>query len=241
MLSKYVIPGDRAEILEAERINYIDDDEKRKIYQTQVLDVLSEDRFEVRMPMEQSKLVLLPVNAEYEVLFYTSMGVYHCLANVVDRYKTETQYVLLMELSSSLSKFQRREYYRLSCALDMEARPLEPEEIEALGQQKEFLDEKKLLKRHVIVDISGGGIRFVGESVYEPETLIYCRYKLERGGKIKEYELIAKVLMAKKLEDKPDRYEHRAHYIDIDTAEREEIIRFIFEQERKNRKREKDL
>ena len=241
MLSKYVMPGDRAEIQEAERINYIDDDEKRKLYQTQVLDVLSEDRFEVRMPMEQSKLVLLPVNAEYEVFFYTSMGVYQCFANVVDRYKTEPQFVLLMELSSSLSKFQRREYYRLSCALDMEARPLEEEEIEALGQQKEFLNERRLLKRHVIVDISGGGIRFVGESAYEPETMIYCRYKLERGGKIKEYELIAKVLMVRKLEDKPGFYEHRAHYINIDTAKREEIIRFIFEQERKNRKREKDL
>ena len=241
MLSKYVMPGDRAEILEAERINYIDDNEKRKIYQTQVLDVLSEDRFEIRMPMEQSKLVLLPVNAEYEVLFYTSMGVYQCLANVVDRYKTETQFVLLMELSSSLSKFQRREYYRLSCALDMEARPLEQEEIEALEQQNEFLNERRLLKRHVIVDISGGGIRFVGDSAYEPETMIYCRYKLERDGKIKEYELIAKVLMVKKLEDKPGFYEHRAHYINIDTAKREEIIRFIFEQERKNRKRENDL
>lgn len=241
MLSKYVMPGDRAEIQEAERINYIDDDEKRKLYQTQVLDVLSEDRFEVRMPMEQSKLILLPVNAEYEVYFYTSMGVYQCLANVVDRYKTETQFVLLMELASSLSKFQRREYYRLSCALDMDARPLEEEEIEALGQQKEFLSERRLLERHVIVDISGGGIRFVGDCAYEPETMIYCRYKLERGGKIKEYELIAKVLMVKKLEDKPGFYEHRARYINIDTAKREEIIRFIFEQERKNRKREKDL
>ena len=81
----------------------------------------------------------------------------------------------------------------------------------------------------------------MGDSAYEPETMIYCRYKLERGGKIKEYELIAKVLMVKKLEDKPGFYEHRAHYINIDTAKREEIIRFIFEQERKNRKREKDL
>ena len=57
MLSKYVMPGDRAEIQEAERINYIDDDEKRKLYQTQVLDVLSEDRFEVRMPMWTKRLV----------------------------------------------------------------------------------------------------------------------------------------------------------------------------------------
>lgn len=240
MLSKYVMPGNRVEIQALERPNYVDDDETRKQYQTQVLDILTEDRFEVRMPMEQSKLILLPVNTEYEVLFYTSMGVYQCFANVIDRYKTENQYVLLMELSSSLSKFQRREYYRLSCALDMEARPLEREEIEFLEWQKEFLNEKLPLHPHIIVDISGGGIRFVGDVAYEPESLIYCRYKLERKGKLKEYALIAKVLVVKNLEDKPGFYEHRAHYINIDTAEREEIIRFIFEQERKNRKREKD-
>ncbi|MCI8935616.1 MAG: flagellar brake protein [Lachnospiraceae bacterium] len=240
MLSKYVMPGNRVEIQAAERANYIDDDEKKKVYQSQVLDVLSEDRFEVRMPMEQSKLVLLPVNTEYEVFFYTSAGVYQCLATVVDRYKTENQFVLLMELSSSLSKFQRREYYRLSCALDMEARLLKEEEIEALELQIDFLERRLPLQRNVIVDISGGGMRFVGEHIYEPESLIYCKYNLDRGGKTKEYELIAKVLVVKPLEGKPGSYEHRAHYINIDTAKREEIIRFIFEQERKNRKREKD-
>lgn len=240
MLSKYVMPGNRVEIQAADRVNYIDDDEKKKVYQSQVLDVLSEDRFEIRMPMEQSKLILLPVNTEHEVFFYTSSGVYQCLANVVDRYKTENQFVLLMELSSSLRKFQRREYYRLSCALDMEARLLKEEEIDALGLQIDFLDRKIPLQHNIIVDISGGGMRFVGEQVYEPESLIFCKYKLDRGGKIKEYELIAKVLMVRQLEGKPGSYEHRAHYINIDTAEREEIIRFIFEQERKNRKREKD-
>lgn len=242
MLSKYIMPGNRVEIQELERANNIDDDEKRKQYQTQVLDVLSEDRFEVRMPMEQTKLVLLPVNTEYEVYFYTAAGVYQCLAYVVERYKAENQYVLLMELSSSLSKFQRREYYRLSCALDMEVRPLEEEEIKAFEQDKgdDFLERKRPMSRGVIVDISGGGIRFVGSQIYEPDSLIYCRYALNRNGKPKQYTLIAKVLVAKKLEDKPGRYEHRALYINIDTAEREEIIRFIFEQERKNRKREKD-
>ena len=197
MLSKYVMPGNRVEIQAAERANYIDDDEKKKVYQSQVLDVLSEDRFEVRMPMEQSKLVLLPVNTEYEVFFYTSAGVYQCLATVVDRYKTENQFVLLMELSSSLSKFQRREYYRLSCALDMEARLLKEEEIEALELQIDFLERRLPLQRNVIVDISGGGMRFVGEHIYEPESLIYCKYNLDRGGKTKEYELIAKVLVVK--------------------------------------------
>ena len=69
--------------------------------------------------------------------------------------------------------------------------------------------------------------------------MICCKYHLVIDGKDKDYTLIAKIIMVRELDDKPGLYEHRAQYINIDTIEREEIIRFIFEEERKNRKREK--
>lgn len=241
MLSKYVRPGNKMEIQALGRTKYVDDAEKKKIYQTQVLDILSSDRLEILMPMEKSKLILLPVNAEYELYFYTISGVFQCFATVIDRYKTDKQYVLLMELSSNLRKFQRREYYRLSCALEMRSRPLEKEEVEAVENEENALVPGLPLKRSVIVDISGGGIRFVGNYAYEPESLVYCKYNLVVDGKSKEYVLVAKVLVVRELDDKPGVYEHRAQYINIDTADREEIIRFIFEEERKYRKKEKGL
>lgn len=240
MLSKYVMPGNKVEIQAVDKGKHVDDVEK-KIYQTQVIDVLSEDRFEILVPMERTKLILLPVNTEYDMYFYTPMGIYQCFANVIDRYKTDSQLILLMELTSNLSKFQRREYYRLSCALEMHSRLLEKEEIDAVDQNSDYLVPGMPLKHSVIVDISGGGIRFVGDYAYEPNSLICCKYNLVVGGKSKEYVLVAKILVVKELEDKPGIYEHRAHYINIDTSEREEIIRFIFEEERKNMKREKDL
>lgn len=241
MLSKYVVPGNKMEIQAVERAKYIDDAEKKKVYQTQVMDILSEDRLEILMPMEKSKLILLPVNAEYDLYFYTPSGLFQCFATVIDRYKTDKQYILLMELTSNLRKFQRREYYRLSCALEMNSRPLEKEEIEAVEKQKNCLVPGLPLKRSVIVDISGGGIRFVGDYAYEPDSLVYCKYNLVIGGSSKEYILVAKILVVRELEDRPGTFEHRAQYINIDTAEREEIIRFIFEEERKHRKREKGM
>lgn len=241
MLSKYVVPGMKVEIQERERTKLTEEAEKKKVYQTQVMDVLSEDRLEVLMPIEKSKLILLPVNAEYDLYFYTPSGVFQCTAAVIDRYKAEKHYILLMELTSNLRKFQRREYYRLSCVLDMNVRPLEQEEIEAMDREDKHLVPGLPLKRSVIVDISGGGIRFVGDYAYEPDSLVYCKYNLVTGGKNKEYVLVAKVLVVKELEGKPGTYEHRAQYINIDTAEREEIIRFIFEEERKHRKKEKGM
>lgn len=241
MLSKYVVPGNKIEMQAVERAKYIDDVEKKKVYQTQVCDILSEDQLEIYMPMEKSKLILLPVNAEYDLYFYTQAGLYQCFANVIDRYKSDNQFILLMELTSNLRKFQRREYYRLSCALEMNSRPLEKEEVEVVEKGNNFLVPGLPLKRSVIVDISGGGIRFIGNYAYEPESLVCCKYNLVVDGNAKEYTLIAKVLMVRELEDRPGVYEHRAQYINIDTSEREEIIRFIFEEERKHRKREKGL
>lgn len=203
MLSKYVIPGNKVEMQAVERAKYIDDTEKKKVYQTQVCDILSEDQLEIYMPMEKSKLILLPVNAEYDLYFYTQAGLYQCFANVIDRYKSDNQFILMMELTSNLRKFQRREYYRLSCALEMNSRPLEKEEVEVVEKGSSFLVPGLPLKRSVIVDISGGGIRFIGNYAYEPESLVYCKYNLVVDGNAKEYTLVAKVLMVRELEDRP--------------------------------------
>lgn len=241
MLSKYVAPGSKLELRAVDRTDQEEEDQKskKKFYRSQVCDILSEDQLEIYMPMEKSKLILLPINAEYDLYFYTEAGLYQCFANVVDRYKSNNQFVLLMELTSNLRKFQRREYYRLSCALEMSSRPLEKAEIDAVEKSEDYLLPGGALKDSVIVDISGGGIRFVGDCAYEPESLIYCKYTLIIDGKAKEYTLVAKILTVRELENKPGAFEHRAQYVNINTVDREEIIRFIFEEERKQRKRKK--
>ncbi len=239
MLSKYVAPGTRLEIQAVDRVRSIDDAERKKVYQSTVYDVLSEDRLEIFMPMEKTKLVLLPVDVEYDLYFYTAYGLYQCFARVIDRYKSDNKFILVFELTSNLRKFQRREYYRLSCALEMDCRLLEKEEIEAVDKRDKFLVPGLPLKRSIIVDISGGGIRFVGDYSYEIGSLICCRYHLVIDGKDKEYMLVARIISVKEIEKKQGLYEHRAQYINIDTVEREEIIRFIFEEDRKIRKREK--
>lgn len=246
MLSNYVMPGNRLEIQAIARTNLaegqIEEKGKRKVYKSQVCDIISEDQLEIYMPMEKAKLILLPVNAEYDLYFYTETGLYQCTANVMDRYKSNNQFVLLMELTSNLRKYQRREYYRLSCALGMSSRPLQKEEVDAVENSGgNYQLSGGFLKNSVIVDISGGGIRFVGNYAYEPESLICCKYDLLIDGEAKEYTLAAKILTVKELENKPGFFEHRAQYVNIDTVEREEIIRFIFEEERKQRKRKKPL
>ena len=101
MLSKYVKPGDKVEVQAVERVKFADEGEKKKVYASMVSDILSDDQLEIVMPMEKSKLILLPVNAEYDVYFYTESGLYQCFVKVIDRYKQDNQYILLLELTSN--------------------------------------------------------------------------------------------------------------------------------------------
>lgn len=239
MLSKFIVPGNRVELQAVNRNQDEEQDAPRKTYYSQVYEILSEDRLEVTMPMEKTKLILLPVDEEFDVVFYGESGLYQCFARIMDRYKSNNVYIIVLELTSNLRKYQRREYYRFSCALEMCARSLEEEEIKAIeGKTPYALTPGLPLKRSVIVDISGGGLRFMSNQKYEPDSLIYCSYHLLYKGERKEYEIVGKVLSANELENRPGTFEHRVKYVNLDVDTREEIIKFIFEEERKSRKKE---
>lgn len=243
LLSKYIVPGCRVDLQAIERSKgYLkgdsdDSGEKRKNYQSQVIDVLSEDRVEIAMPMEKSKLILLPVDGEFDLYFYSDSGLYQSYARVVDRYKNNSLYVVVFDLISNLRKHQRREYYRFSCALEMHSRQLEEEEQAALsGDKNGVLVPQLPLKSSVIADISGGGLRFIANYAYEPQSMILCKYSLLIGGESKEYNLVGKVLSVRELENRKGVFEHRVQYINVDETEREEIIKYIFDEERKTLK-----
>ena len=95
------------------------------------------------------------------------------------------------------------------------------------------------LKNSIIADISGGGLRFVADYAYDKESLIMCRYRLQVDKEEKEYNLVGKVLDVKEVENRPGTFEHRVQYINMDTEEREEIIKYIFDEERRTLRNQK--
>ena len=240
MFSKYVSIGDRVELQSVSRGGEDTGSPAGRVYTSVVQDILSEDSIEIRMPIEKSKLILLPVDGEFDMIFYGASGMYQCLARVTDRYKSNNVFLLQMELTTNLQRYQRREFYRLRCALEMHTRLLEESEIQAMESLEPYTLEKSLpLKQSVAVGISGGGIRFLTTEYYEPGSFLYCCYHLNNGGEHKKYEIVCKVLSTVEVEKHPGTYEHRVQYYDMDPDTREEIIKYIFEEERKNRLKKK--
>lgn len=240
MISKFLSPGDKLELQMLGRLQQENDTQTKRIYNSQINDILTEDRLEISMPLEKSKLILLPVDTEYDMTIYTKQGLFQCFVRVVDRYKSDNMYLLVVELTSNLRRNQRREYYRFSCALEMCSRNLEEEEIQAIESKVPYTLVPGLpLKRSVIADISGGGLRFLSNQKYEPESLLYCSYHLVINNVRKLYEVVGKVLSAKEVENRPGVFEHRVQYVNMEEDKREEIIKFIFQEERKNMKKDR--
>ncbi|WP_074883586.1 flagellar brake protein [Butyrivibrio proteoclasticus] len=239
MLSDYISPGNKVELKATGKVWMEDDSRTKHIYMSKVMDVTSDDMIEVLMPFEQGKLVLLPVDGEYSLCFYSNKGLFQCFSKIVDRYRSDNMYILVLDLTSELQKLQRREYYRFSCALELKSRICTKEELEAFEKNRKYLvDPGEHLQRAVVVDISGGGLRFVANFKYEEEDTIYCSYKLPGATNANDYEMICNVLKVQELENRPGLYEHRIQYLFIDETSREDIIHFIFEEERKIRKKQ---
>lgn len=239
MLSKFISAGSKVEIMPVGRMGENGEEAGKKVYASKVYDILSEDTMEILMPMEKTKLILLPVDSEFDLVIYQDNSLYQCLVRVTDRYKSSNVYLLQVELVSNLRKYQRREYYRFSCALQMCARNLQEEELQAVEKNLPYTLTPGLpLKQSVIVDISGGGLRFISSQRYEPESMLYINYELQTDGETKMYEIIGKVLSVRELENRKGTFEHRVQYYDMNRKTREEIIKYIFQEERKNRRKE---
>ena len=88
-------------------------------------------------------------------------------------------------------------------------------------------------------DISGGGARFISRTQYPVGSEVMFRFSLFVSGKMNEYSLHGRVLFSQPMKNNPGAFEHRMQFIHIPRDDRESIIRYIFEEERKIRRREK--
>lgn len=72
MIEKFISLGDKLELKSTVRVILPDGTEGVKTYKSTVHNILDDGRLELEMPMEQTKLVLLPIDGEYDVCFFFS-------------------------------------------------------------------------------------------------------------------------------------------------------------------------
>lgn len=239
MIDKIISPGDKIELKSIKNVLLPDGTEGTKLYRTSITDVRENGMLEIAMPMEKTKLILLPVDGEYEVCFFTLSGMYRANIRIIDRQKVDNQYLLLAQLITSITKFQRREFYRFPCVIEGKVKYISESQAHAIMQNLSYLVSMADSLRCVIVDISGGGLRFISKNQFNVDSLLQLQFRLKDRENSQDYLLVGKVVASAEIPNRDNEYENRVKFIEIDNISQEEIIRYIFEEERKNRKNKK--
>ena len=216
--------------------------EKTPVLESMLDDITPEGNLIIQMPIYKGKLVLLSIGVRYELVFYEKNSLYQTVAQVVDRYKSDNRYVLKMSLTTGITKLQRREYFRLQCILGAELYPITREEmLENSEQQYAALimrpEIKENVDKAVIVDISGGGIRFICEKQYEENSYYIVRTIIGNESFSQELILAINIVTCRKANASIDRYETRGEFVHITNKTREIIIKYVFDEDRKIRKK----
>lgn len=252
MLRDVVNIGDKIEIKQLnQRGEFM---KPSKTYVSQMVDFVEEGKISIATPIKKGITVPLEKGANYRLYFYTIKGLYQCDSKMIHTYRENNMLLALMEPSYNIKKIQRRQYYRLECVHEMEYRYITEEEInlqEKLidGKKLDSTEEieisdklanlKKIWSKAIITDLSGGGCRFNSEHVLKSGDRIMIKLDFIVKNELKKLKIIAEIIASQRMLDRVGVYEHRAEYIDISRKDREDLIKYIFEEERRLRKNEK--
>lgn len=219
MMNKAISLGDKVELVTDMTIA-----SHQKKYYSSIQELPGDDQIMILAPIENGRIEPLDLNRKYGMCVYTDKGLYRSEVVVAQRVKNDNLYLITLEIVSSLQKYQRRQYYRMDCMLNF--------------QYKDDIGNKWY--EGVILDISGGGMRFTSKTVLEKKKGLINRLKLNLLEK-DEVELFLSGVIIESAPTELDHtiYENRVEFDQIDSYEREVIIKFIFEEERKRRRRKK--
>ena len=236
MLEKYVKDGDKVELRQIQRVSMRSEEQpEQRIYISKINQILGDDKVEIMMPLEQSRMVLLSRNIVLNMVIYTSSGLYQCEVKASDRYKNGNVYLQVLELISGIKRYQRREFYRYACTVPIFSRSLEEEEKDNM-----VWDDSLPCIEGTSFDIGGGGVRFRVDKPYEAKEMILCVLHLEIKGNVRNIEAMGKVLSTSQIKNS-ESYEVRVQFEKISNRDRELIIQYIFEDERRRRRQESSL
>lgn len=248
-VKELIQPGDKVDISPIWQDEEKEKEQAAPVYKSKVLDCMENGNLELSMPSERGKLILLSLESRIELVIYTRAGMYRVVGQIKERYKSDNLYVVEVELKTQPQKFQRREYYRFPFVLEFQYFMITKEEAKMIPPEALLVDLREAQeegadtgneREHtgMIVDLSGGGIKFRTKEPMTPRQWLLLHFSLKNEAVDQRFCIIASVMSCVRSEHTQERlFDVRARFQIRDANTREEIIRFIFEEERRSRQR----
>ena len=210
-------------------------------YKSMVMDFPTDHQIEIGMPTFGGKMILFQIGIRCNMVFYTKKGLYQCECTVSKRYKKENFFLLLMEVNTPMTKYQRREYFRVDCNIDMNYHRVSAEVAKlpttaALYAELQGEEYAGTMRSALIKDISGGGMRFWTDIPLEKGEHLISTVRLTNEVVDETFYLVTEVISCNRTDSTTEKYDIRGKFIFKDIKDRETIVRFVFDEERKIRR-----
>jgi c-di-GMP-binding flagellar brake protein YcgR len=240
-----LLPGSKVDIRILQLAERADDPTTEKsVYYSTIFDVGEDNTIEVNMPTIAGKLQLLQKNIRYEFIFTTSSGMYRAQGTVTEHMKRERFYLLKIHIDTDLERFQRRRYFRMECMIPLIFMGLTPEvaALPTMQEIREYIDNSEDMKVRGIgtmLDISGGGTRFITSNSLQDIPFILIKFQLECQKEHKEIDVVGRIVASEKAKNS-EKYVHRVEFFFKDNQLKERVITYVFDEQRRLRKKESD-
>lgn len=227
-----------------------------EVYVSQFLQWSDTNVASIAIPTFKGHLVPLRVDDVYDLQFVTRGGLYRCRGKIVKRSKTGGNIATAdVKFVSALEKFQRRQFYRMNCIMSMNYSVLTDVQKELYKEKKRCLSleqklqvEKKLenqemeFQKAIVLDISGGGMRFNSAVQQEAGDVCLLQPALPETVRKRIPFLFGRIISSRRIPNRePLTFDNRVEFVEISSSEQEQIITYIFKEERDKRKRETEL
>ena len=218
-------------------------EEDRSIYISSVFGVTKKEEIIFHIPTRKGHTVTIPMNVPFYAVFNTKQGMFQLSGEITKRGRLENFPAYVFVPDSKLQKVQRRDYFRFECFIPIKVLPV-PREVAILPNM--VLVEDDLEKygntygRAVegnILDISGGGAKFSAKENVETDRYMYVSFRLKSKAINQTINVIARRIKSE-YKHEYNIYEHRIEFLFKEPEDRETIIKYIFDEDRRLRKKD---
>lgn len=186
-------------------------------YRTRIEEV-GERILAVGAPFNHGEVVPLREGTKVKLTFWDELAAYSFEGKIMQRIAVPIP-MFVLELTDSVAKVQRRNYVRIPALYPVSFRSV----------TKEGLSD---LHKGTMLDLSGGGMRFLTKERVENKSLLYAILTLPKG----DLKTPIRVCRVEKIEDSKH-YTVSVEFHDISERERDLIIRCVFDIQRAMRKK----
>lgn len=207
---------------------YNDDNEKiTPSFASKLEGVPEENIAIVSAPIFEGNLYPVHIDWLMNVYFLHGGDLYYFPAKVLGRETDGHLAYLKLEILGKTEKIQRREFFRFECSIPVRYR--------VLAYQSETNGEEVPMNEGVTRDLSGGGMCIKLNEELKVNDLLEIEFELEQAKKRNIHVTGKVVRFSRRHEDPKYGYEAAVVFKKIRNTDKEAIVRFIFEEQRKLR------